>query len=137
MRQAAKVHMLAAWCLAGLCGCSELVLQGPQGQVDRTFVGLVRIRHTPWHAEGAASAPSDVGSGPAEVTEFTATGLTLNRGLSLGHTHEQRITLPLDCKVLIVLQAGSVVPTALLQSLKQAQACFAPLERRTNGSPSP
>jgi hypothetical protein len=129
--------MLAAWCLAGLCGCTELVLQGPQGQVDRTFVGLVHVRHTSWRAEAMASATAEAGSDPAEVTEFTVTGLALGRGLSLGHTHEQRITLPLDCKVLIVLQAGSVVPTALLQSLKQAQACFAPLERRSIGSFSP
>lgn len=97
-----------------LNACSSVTLQGADGSLDRSFVGYVRVRGT------AVSLAAQGGS----VHELTSAGLSAGQGVTLGWSKERVISIPLDCRVVVLLNADSTVPPALLESLKQASACL-------------
>lgn len=97
-----------------LSACSSVILQSADGSVDRSFVGYVRVRGTP-------IAPAAQGG---SVHEFTSAGVSAGHGFTVGWAKERVISIPIDCRVVVLLNADSVMPPLLLESLKQTSACL-------------
>lgn len=98
----------------GLSACASVSLQGADGSLDRSFVGYVRVR-------GTLVAPAAQGG---SVHEFTSAGVSAGQGITLGWAKERVISIPLDCRIVVFLNADSSMPPALLEILKQGSACL-------------